>query len=484
MPTIEMPNGDLVEFDDSYSKDQIKGMIASKFPDLANQQTPQPQQPTMMDKAKAGAYGFASSIPAGNAITSAIPAAIGALSPNQTFKDLYTQSRLDEKSAKEKAPAYNLAGTGLGIAAQLPVGLGAGFLSKGNLAMKAAKGAAVGGLGGAVYGAGEAAPDMQSVVEGAKGGALGGAAFGAAAPAVGAALQKVPDIAKGAIKAATTKEIFPNSKYIKRKATFLFNKAEKSNATFSQNLKQGYFDSLVSQLPQSIEVDAPPVLKELAEKALKTGDRNWTLKDFDEVDKKLGTEAWKAFKAGDDDLSRRLASVKSDLNNSINVADETNGLLVGGADGIAALKEGKRLWSVQKKLETIENILEAVPHSMPRTARKTAFRRIANNEKLLAGFDKEEIELIKKAAENGGIEDLVSTMGSRLGAVVGLASGNPANAALLYGGSALARGAADKIALKKGEEIAKQIARRSGLVREVPRFTTKEGLKKALRERK
>lgn len=41
MPIIRMPDGQQVRFPDDMPKEQIKGMIASKFPDFANQQTPQ-----------------------------------------------------------------------------------------------------------------------------------------------------------------------------------------------------------------------------------------------------------------------------------------------------------------------------------------------------------------------------------------------------------------------------------------------------------
>ena len=52
MPIIRMPDGQQVRFPDDMPKEQIKGMIASKFPDFANQKTPQLK---MTDEQKAQA---------------------------------------------------------------------------------------------------------------------------------------------------------------------------------------------------------------------------------------------------------------------------------------------------------------------------------------------------------------------------------------------------------------------------------------------
>lgn len=56
MPIIRMPDGQQVRFPDDMPKEQIKGMIASKFPDFANQQTPQLK---MTDEMKAQAQEMA-----------------------------------------------------------------------------------------------------------------------------------------------------------------------------------------------------------------------------------------------------------------------------------------------------------------------------------------------------------------------------------------------------------------------------------------
>lgn len=228
MPDVQMPDGTLVAFPDTMSKEQIRSIIASKFPEVAG--------PVGNDAGARNAFAYGVSggaVPFGNRATSAL-AAVGAkgsdlfrknnLFEGQSVGDLYNQSLLDTKATQEANPGATLAGNLTGIATALPLasskaifgatptqgirgavneipkGLAAignfarsgkaaqdaSALAKlGSLGLRSVKGAAVAAPVGALYGAGEADPG--EMLEGARSGAGMAAGVGAALPVAGAA---------------------------------------------------------------------------------------------------------------------------------------------------------------------------------------------------------------------------------------------------------------------------------------------------------
>lgn len=122
MPIVEI-NGQELEFPDTMSPDEIKGVLRQKFP------PPQaPQQGNAGSAARAVAYGIAGGqVPFGNVITSGIGAGIAkAASPftgdERTYRELYDQAQADTKATQEANPLATLGGNALGIVSTLPIG--------------------------------------------------------------------------------------------------------------------------------------------------------------------------------------------------------------------------------------------------------------------------------------------------------------------------------------------------------------------------
>lgn len=194
MPTVKMPDGALVNFPDDMPKEQIRDMIASKFPDVA----PKPeQQSSALEKAGVASGGLIEGIPVvGPYIRKALdyPAAGAAYlmtdRDDVTFDDALKAVRQEQEPAKQRNPMLNtgsqIAG---GIAGTLPMvaaapgmfGAGAGPLL-GRSLWSAGTGAAIGGADAGVRN------DFDPLAM-AKGSALG-LGIGAAAPLAGQLIGK------------------------------------------------------------------------------------------------------------------------------------------------------------------------------------------------------------------------------------------------------------------------------------------------------
>lgn len=213
-----MPDGQDVSFPDDMPKEQIKSIIATKFPEFA-QQAPPEQEGIAAGAGHAFGESLANAVPFGQKITSGI-GAVGAkaydiasgegVTEGISIPELYEQAQQNYAATSEAHPMATLGGSLTGIAGTLPLAstkmlygspdkIGkalnvipqvlqkAGqFASTGNLASRAAKGALVAAPAGALYGAGDAKPG--EMLEGAKYGAGLGAAAGAALPVAAAAL--------------------------------------------------------------------------------------------------------------------------------------------------------------------------------------------------------------------------------------------------------------------------------------------------------
>jgi len=208
MANVRMPNGDIVSFPDDMPKEQIRGLIQQKFPELADKspqnaiQETAPQQSipkTILDQSMQGAtLGF------GDELTSALAAGVVAPMTGQKFGDVYKQGQELSKSQlaaqQEQNPVTSLAaglGGGLltGVAgastragSAVSGGVSSGLLPKakglaaraGNLFSKGLIGGGAGATTGAIYGAGTAEEGKRQ--EGAKSGAILGGSIGAAIP--------------------------------------------------------------------------------------------------------------------------------------------------------------------------------------------------------------------------------------------------------------------------------------------------------------
>lgn len=212
MPQVRMPNGDLVNFPDDMPKEQIRGLIAQKFPEVEKQAQAQGNISKAESLGRGAVYGLVQQP------RDVIAAGVAALSPNLTFKEALSQAQEMSLSGKQREAqqanpgwftggkvAGNIAGTILpASAATKAIGAAApalqGVPMAGNALSKLAQGiGASRGLAG-VPAAGAVQGGVSTLMtEGDLSGALPGAV---GAGVVGAAGKVLKPIAADSISAA------------------------------------------------------------------------------------------------------------------------------------------------------------------------------------------------------------------------------------------------------------------------------------------
>jgi hypothetical protein len=131
--------------------------------------------------------------------------------------------------------------------------------------------------------------------------------------------------------------------------------------------------------------------------------------------------------------------------------------------GVDALNNGKKLWAAQRRLQDLENIVERASMTQnPGTALQTGYRNLYMNKARIRGYSKEEVALLKKAATPGLADDALGLIGSRLNAIAAAAAGGG------FGGAAAAhvvgiagRGAKEKVIAGRGIKLQNKMVNRA-----------------------
>ncbi len=214
---VTAPDGSqhIIDAPDTATPDQIVS--------FAQQAIPEAQKAQGNDAGAGNAFvnGVNAAVPFGNTVTNAIGAGIGAAAGAGNYSDLYGQAQKDTAATAAAHPAADLAGTAMGIAGTLPIGVekaitgaipttgarglvnqipaasaavgnwvrggqvaqDAGLAAKaGSAALQSGKSAIVAAPAGALYGAGSAEPGQRT--EGAIRGAGVASAVGAGLPLI------------------------------------------------------------------------------------------------------------------------------------------------------------------------------------------------------------------------------------------------------------------------------------------------------------
>lgn len=124
-------------------------------------------------------------------------------------------------------------------------------------------------------------------------------------------------------------------------------------------------------------------------------------------------------------------------------------------------REAQKLWSRSLALRDVERIFErASMTDNPAMSLKTGFRTLALSDSRMRGFKPEERALINQAAKQSATVEFLRNVGSRLGAVIGVGTGqNPAITAANYAGAKGARELANTMQGRRGEKVMQAIQR-------------------------
>ena len=451
-----MPNGDIVNFPDDMPKEQIRDMIASKFPDvvpqLALQAQPQQQEP----------QGFIGGI--GQSIQRRAADA-GRIQQSRRSGDI---NRLEE--------AYQLAGkAGAGL-----VGDVSGQFIKEGVELASGLDKLTGGyIGSGLSGVAGAIGSLPSM----GGGTIGQAIpqeFGRVADQYGEFAQQNPRLATNLEAGANLLALSPALKYgedvfsaagkikkslsksdiakmssndIRKQASKLYDVADQKGGALKSDFVDQYVETISKIRPQT---DIGKALRGndkaayVVEKLDEFKSQPITLRGLKEVDEILGELAYDTvdIKGAMSAEGKKLIDMQMALRDMVDKADTD--MFIGGRDGFEAVKDARKFWSASLRLQDVERIIQkADGAAQPSTVVKNGFRRLRDS-KSMRYFTPEEQFAIKKAAKTGSVESFLKLGASGL---VPIISGT-AGAAATGGVGALAAIPAYALqqAAKKGAE--------------------------------
>lgn len=469
MPLVQLENGDQLQFDDNYSEDQI-GQAVDEYMsgqyEATGEGQNQPQEEPQQTQESSNPYdkyrrSFGRDI--GLAARTGIQAAaspvtfIGDLTtmagnkltgtktqlPSQVVSNQLTKLGLPEASTPAERIVTNVAeaATGSGLASKAIRNYGPALAQR--LISKT--------------------PAIDATIAGSSALASSAAGEAGASPAVQIGLGLAGGLAGGKIAAPKPSQV--TSQNVQDLASQSYKVADEKGALWMPSFTDKFLAKAEGITPQTeagklLAGDAP--ITKIVEKLQGLKGQGMDLKSAQEIDEFLGDAV--------DSLSdkgvmtkegKKVLQLQTELRNLMDDAPDTD--ILGGKEGIQALKEGRRLWSRAAKLRDVEKIItRSEMTDNPATALKTGFRNLYMNPARMRGFTKDEVKMIKNAAESGIITDSLRTMGSRLipiGSAIG-GGGLPATIAA-QAGTMAARGAATKLQLSKANKLADAIANKA-----------------------
>lgn len=467
MPIVEI-NGQELEFPDTMSPDEIKGVLRQKFPPKI--EAPQGNAGGAL---RATAYGLSGGqIPFGNVITSGIGAGIAkAASPitgdTRTYGELYNQAQADTKATQEASPTATTIGNLLGIASTLPAAFskpvqGAGVIATpakglkgfadfstkmvsatpfkggglsraiGNTVARSAGGAAISAPVAGLYSAGEADAGQRgnAFLEGAGTGAI----IGGALPVAGAVLGGVGKAAIGGTKniiagigARGEDAIGEALGAIKEGSRNLYSMADNAGVLAKADAVQPLLDDLSSVVKnkdiasQRLYSNTLGAIKDLGDDIAAGNTGLMTLDRHRQILGNIAKDINNPNKAQEAEAAGRAIGFIDDFIDNLT----PDKLLSGDENAVQALKAARSEWAKGKRFEKIGQIITNAANDANKLKRD--LEKFRTNPKNTLGWSDAEIEALKEASTQTtgeGVLKLLGKFGFDLGG--GRAVGNTA----------------------------------------------------------
>jgi hypothetical protein len=276
----------------------------------------------------------------------------------------------------------------------------------------------------------------------------------------GSGLEKVASSNMGKAlleKAATPKDIMPNSEQFAAIKKTRYDEALKSGETFSpegvaNKLADEAATSKMDKVAGVMELEDAPRINSLMEKYETLRSRPMTIKEVDALDKEL-TQLKHSAVLGDKpswELSSRLGDLQNSLRKS--VLDAPSG---------SALAKGREAFIQERKMSDIEQIFRNA-EGRPNEAAiiQTGYRNLARQaRKKGSGWSKEQIDMMDKAAKGGLSIDALKFGSSKLLAAIVGSTGGFGSGAAVYLGNIAAGAGATALQTAKGRKLAESITK-------------------------
>jgi hypothetical protein len=462
MTNIAMPDGTVVSFPDDMPKDQIKGLISQKFPDIAKL-TPDkmPSPPSMQQKKPDG-----------------LISDIGQdVKKRETDAGQIQQDYQQGKTSKtgEILDLAGKSGAGLvsdigGDIAKKAVSLVPDAIKKpieqvGGNAINAFLSSDIGrtAMKAATAGQGEwesfktanpvAARHVESIANmmmvGLPGEKVGEGVIDAGKGAVEAAGKGVNKVAQGVDKITDTaklaseglgardlEELKAAHQDIKDTGSALYNESEKAGAVLTPSAIQ----KVVAPLDKIVSESDTKAAKGLYGKTLKAiqdlkddvSSGNVSLKTLDrhrQILGNLGKDIANPNKAQEAEAAGRAISAIDDAVNKLGKKD----IVSGNTDAIASLNEGRAHWAKAANFGKIVKIVENSEGDPDKIRR--GFKTLLKSSKNMLGFKPNEVSQIKEAAKGKSVQKIMSTLSKVPGA----------GRAVQYGRGAISKGKTERV---------------------------------------
>lgn len=190
-------------------------------------------------------------------------------------------------------------------------------------------------------------------------------------------------------------------------------------------------------------------------------DNPLSFREAEELDKGLGAEISKSYRAGDDTEASKFVGIQNGLRDAVQGLPDTS----------ANVTEAKQAFSAASKMRDVENIIANAENAdVPATAIKNGFKGLAKQiRQNPRGWTEDEIDDINNASKTGLVTGALKTIGGRLmsgiagtaaGAVGGGIPGAIAGLAIGEGIGYPMRQAATALQRSKGQAVLNRIADR------------------------
>lgn len=319
----------------------------------------------------------------------------------------------------------------------------------------AGRGAAEGALFGAAFGAG-AGEDAGERLRGAATGAATGAALGGT-------LGAFTRVMAGGVTRPTVEGLKAQSKQA-------FDAADAAGVVVKADSVKRIAKDLQTRLAdEGLDKGLHPSVVAAFKRIESAADENQTFKGL-EILRRISRDA----KASNNASERRMASILvEEFDDAVSALGSRDVVVGNAAEAVKKVKEARKLWSIARKTEAIEELIERAgvragqfSGSGFENAMRTEFRQLALNPKKMRTFTKAEQGFIKQVAKGKPLANAMRFLGkfaprgvisAMLGGGVGGAVGGPAGAAGVIATGEAGRSAATALTKGSAREVVNEI---------------------------
>jgi len=260
------------------------------------------------------------------------------------------------------------------------------------------------------------------------------------------------------------KNPIPSSDEIRFASSQKYNANQTSTSGLSTDFVDNFFSKAREELPSNPK-DAGLKMYDSVRNALNDVEifkgEPMDLARAQRVDESLSDYLQKEIDKGDlSKAGKSILKIRNEFRDAIENAKETD--IVGGKEGFDNLKQARALWAQSLRMRDIERIVERAKYTdNPATSLKTGFRTLLGNPDRLRGFKPNEIEAIKRAAQNGVLTGALRILSSRLNPIiVGSTGGGIGGTAASMATSGAARNAATSLQEVRANNVLQEIMKR------------------------